>query len=63
MSDTMKLHASLEQMRAARRQLGNPASLNEALVATGIDAFFHLMDGGAVESDGRKLKLETTDGH
>jgi hypothetical protein len=38
--------------------LGSPAALDEALVATGIDAFFALLDGGTVEIDGKAMRLE-----
>lgn len=54
----MRLLTSLELMREARLSLGNPAELREAIVATGIDALFYLMEGGTVEmADGRMMKL------
>ena len=37
------------QLRDARERLRSPAELDEALVATGIDALFVLLDGGTVE--------------
>ena len=58
----MKLYVSEEQMRQARRDLGNPAALDEAIIATGIDAFFALLDGFEVTLlDGRVLRLENTE--
>lgn len=57
----MKVFVSLERMKRARLELGNPAALDEALVATGIDAWFYLIDGGEVVMDGKRLRLEVTD--
>lgn len=52
---------TVSDMREARRQLGHPATLNEAIVATGIDALFVLLDGGTVEIEGRRVRLENID--
>ncbi len=49
---SMTIHRTIDQMKMARRQLGNPAGLNEAIVATGIDALFILLAGDAVEFSG-----------
>ena len=59
----MRLLTSLELMREARLSLGNPAALNEAIIATGIDALLYLLEGGTMElADGRIVKLkEVTD--
>jgi hypothetical protein len=58
----MEVYASSARMREARRMLGRPAALDEALVATGIDAFFALLDGRVVEIDGKPMRLvEATD--
>ncbi len=54
----MRVYVAAERMRDARCTLGSPGDLNEALVATGIDAFFALLDGQTVEIDGRSLPLE-----
>jgi hypothetical protein len=53
----MKIYPPLEELRAARKRLGHPADLDEALAATGIDALFALLDGESVEIDGRVWKL------
>ena len=53
----MKVFGSVAEMKAARKSLGNPGSLAEAITATGIDALFVLLDGGTVEIEGRKVKL------
>lgn len=52
------IYVSSERMRQARASLGSPGALDEALVATGIDAFFVLLDGGTVEIDGRVVELK-----
>ncbi len=44
-------------MKAARTDLGKPAALHEALVATGIDAFFVLCDGGTASIEGTTYRL------
>jgi hypothetical protein len=54
---TMRVFGSIESMKQARRELGSPAALNEALVATGIDALFVLLDGGTVEIEGQMWVL------
>lgn len=51
----MRIFGSVDDMKQARRQLGSPAALNEALVATGIDALFWLLDGGSVEIEGQRF--------
>lgn len=56
MSD-MKLYVSSVRVREARQMLGSPGALDEALVATGIDAFFALLDGRVVEIDGKPMRL------
>ena len=48
---------SVSQLRDARERLRSPAELDEALVATGIDALFVLLDGGTVEIGGGVFKL------
>lgn len=54
----MILHTSIRKMKEARATLGNPSGLAEAITATGIDAFFALLDGGTVTlSDGREVTL------
>lgn len=53
----MKVFGPVSHMKAAREQLGRPATLNEALVATGIDALFVLLDGGTVEIEGQPYRL------
>lgn len=53
----MKVYVSVKQMKEAREELGRPAEFNEALVSTGIDAFFALLDGQSVEIDGKLLRL------
>ena len=40
---------TVSQLRDARERLRSPSELDEALVATGIDALFVLLDGGTVE--------------
>jgi len=57
----LKVFVTLERMKHARRELGNVGALNEGLVATGIDAWFHLMDGGELEMDGKRLRLVVVD--
>lgn len=61
MSDTiydMKIFPTVDSMKAARDELGQPGALNEGLVATGIDALFLLLDGKVVEIDGTRWRLE-----
>ena len=54
-----KLNISRERMRKARASLGNPSELDEAIVATGIDAFMSLLDGDIVErSEERRVGKE-----
>jgi len=53
---------SEQRMRKARDTLGNPGDLNEAVVATGIDLFFYLLDGGYAVIDGRCLYLKEAPG-
>jgi hypothetical protein len=53
----MKLYVSSVRVREARQMLGSPGALDEALVATGIDAFFALLDGRVVEIDGKPMRL------
>ena len=57
MSEVMRIYGTADDMRSARHSLGAPAALAEALVATGIDAFFWLLDGGAVEVEGTVYRL------
>jgi len=57
-ADEMTIMFQLDAMKRARRELGNPAALDEALVATGIDALFFLMDGGRVRIDGKVWELQ-----
>lgn len=47
----------ISEMKKARASLGSPAALNESLVATGIDAFFSLLDGGVVVVEGKAYQL------
>lgn len=54
----MILLSTVDALRQARRSLGNPATLNEAITATGIDALFLLLDGGDVEIQGRRYRLQ-----
>ena len=53
-----KLNIRRERMRKARASLGNPSELDEAIVATGIDAFMSLLDGDIVEIGGQLFTLE-----
>lgn len=53
----MRVFPSIQMMKAARRELGSPAALNESLVATGIDALFFLLDGGTAEFEGTTYRL------
>ena len=48
---------TVSQLRDARERLRSPAELDEALVATGIDALFVLLDGGTVEIGGSVYRL------
>lgn len=54
----MRVFGSVADMKKARAQLGTPAALNEALVATGIDALFVLLDGGSVRFEDTVYRLE-----
>jgi hypothetical protein len=53
----MKVYPSVLDLKEARQNLGAPADLVEALVATGIDALFALLDGEAVEIGGVRYVL------
>jgi hypothetical protein len=53
----MRVLGTIDDMKVARKSLGSPAALNEALVATGIDALFVLLDGRTVEIEGRRVRL------
>jgi len=57
----MKVLRPIEELKRARESLGEPAALNEALVATGIDALFALLDGDDVEFDGQEHRLAPAD--
>jgi hypothetical protein len=57
MSDGLRIYGTIDQMKKARASLGKPATLNEAITATGIDALFVLLDGGTVEIEGVEYKL------
>lgn len=61
MSKVMRIFGSGESMREARKELGNPAALNEAIVATGIDAFFWLLGGGDIELEEKRYRLVRVD--
>lgn len=55
----MKLHVTETEMKRARSKLGSPTELDEALVATGIDAFFALLRGNEIElADGTRVRLK-----
>lgn len=60
MSDvlTIKVPAYRERVKAARKSLGRPSALDEAMVDLGIDTFLHLLDGGVVEIDGKLMELK-----
>ena len=51
---------TVSQLRDARERLRAPSELDEALVATGIDALFVLLDGGTVEIGGAVYRLVRT---
>lgn len=53
----MVIYSPVDMMKQARASLGNVGALDEALVATGIDAFFHLLDGGRIRVDDQWLEL------
>ncbi len=53
----IRLFVTKDEMRKARDDLGRPAGLDESIVATGIDAFFVLLDGGTVEIEGKQHRL------
>ncbi len=58
----MRVFGPVAHMKEAREQLGKPATFNEALVATGIDALFVLLDGGTVEIEGQPYRLVPVEG-
>ena len=57
MSD-LRIYLTVDEMKQARSKLGNPATLAEAVTSTGIDALFALLDGGIVEIEGTRYRLQ-----
>jgi hypothetical protein len=53
----MRVYPSVQDLKEARLNLGAPGDLVEALVATGIDALFALLDGETVEIGGVRYVL------
>ena len=49
--------ATVESMQRARDSLGHPGDLEEAILATGIDALFLLLKGAVVEIEGIRYRL------